>query len=179
MVFFIKGCIFLEIIVKCPSYENKCLFLEDKNVTRNESFVLVNVEILPEAIQRTLEAKKLLEVGQVSTVQEAVEMVGISRSSFYKYKDSVFPFNTMVKEKIITISMFLKHQAGVLSEVLVFLAKEGANVLTINQNIPLQGEASVSMSVDTSSMNHEVDVVIEDLKKVSGVNRAVVIGSGE
>ncbi|MBA4496174.1 ACT domain-containing protein [Paenactinomyces guangxiensis] len=144
-----------------------------------DPFVLVRAEMLPEAIQKTLEAKKLLETGAVATVQEAVEQVGISRSSFYKYKDSVFPFNKMVKEKIVTVSMILEHRAGVLSSVLGFLAASEANVLTIHQTIPLQGEANVSMSVDTTQMNKDLHDVLVNLRNLRGVRRAVVVGSGE
>jgi chorismate mutase len=153
--------------------------MEDIRGMQVDPFVLVRVEMLPEAIQKTLEAKKLLETGIVKTVQEAVEHVGISRSSFYKYKDSVFPFNQMVKEKMVTISMILEHRAGVLSSVLGFLAASEANVLTIHQTIPLQGEANVSMSVDTSQMNKELNEVLENLKNLSGVRRVVVVGTGE
>ncbi|SHE47522.1 chorismate mutase [Seinonella peptonophila] len=147
-------------------------------MTQKDQFVLVRYDMLPEAIQRTLQAKRYLESGDVETVQEAVEQVGISRSSFYKYKDSVFPFSAMVKEKIVTVSMLLEHQAGILSSVLTFLANEGANVLTINQTIPLHGEATVSMSVDTAHLNHDLNDVMERLRNVQGVNRVVVIGTG-
>ncbi len=143
----------------------------------DDEFVLVQRHVLPDAIQRTLQAKKLLESGEVTTVQEAVLQVGISRSSFYKYKDSVFPFSIMDGKKIITISMLLEHRAGVLSNVLRFLANEGANVLTINQTIPLQGEATVSMSVDATHMKQNVNRVIDNLKKLDGVSRTVVVGS--
>lgn len=145
---------------------------------KNDSeFVLVQRHMLPDAIQRTLEAKKLLESGEVATVQEAVSQVGISRSSFYKYKDSVFPFSIMDGKKIITISMLLEHRAGVLSNVLRFLAKKGANVLTINQTIPLQGEATVSMSVDATHVKQNVNQIIDRLNKLDGVSRTVVVGS--
>lgn len=145
----------------------------------DDEFVLVQKHMLPDAIQRTLQAKKLLESGEVTTVQEAVSQVGISRSSFYKYKDSVFPFNMMDNKKIITISMILEHRAGVLSNVLRLFAKEGANVLTINQTIPLQGEATVSMSVDIAHVKQSLDRVIDSLKGLDGVSRTAVIGSGE
>lgn len=145
----------------------------------DESFVLVQLNMLPDAIRQTLEAKKLLESGEAATVQEAVEQVGISRSSFYKYKDAVFPFSRMASRKIITISMILTHRSGVLSNVLQFLASEGANVLTINQTIPLQGEATVSMSVDTAHVKRDFEEILEHLKRLEGVSRTVVIGSGE
>jgi len=105
-----------------------------------DPFYLVRADVLPEAIQKTIEAKRMLETGEAHTVQEAVEKAGISRSSFYKYRDSVFPFNAMMKEKIITLSLTLEHRSGVLSSVLGYLASLGCNVLTIHQTIPLQGD---------------------------------------
>lgn len=152
--------------------------MEERVGMGSEPFVLVRLEMLPEAMQKTLEVKRMLSGGEVSNVQEAVKKVGLSRSSFYKYKDSVFPFNAMVKEKIITLSLTLADKAGVLSNVLVFLAQAHANVLTINQTIPLQGEASVSMSIDTSQMNG-IEEVINGLRHLRGVRRAMVVGTGE
>jgi chorismate mutase len=145
----------------------------------NDPFALVRVDILPDAIRKTLEAKRLLETGEVARVQEAVERVGLSRSSFYKYRDGVFPFNAMVREKIVTIAMILEHRSGVLSGVLGFLATTGANVLTIHQSIPLQGEATVSMSVDTTQMERDVQDVIRELEEHPGVRRAVIVGAGK
>jgi len=144
-----------------------------------DPFALVRIDMLPEAIQKTLEAKRLLETGVVDKVQEAVERVGISRSSFYKYRDSVFPFHSMMKEKIVTISMILEHRSGVLSSVLGFLAQVKANVLTIHQTIPLQGVANVSMSVDTTQIEEEMNAILNGLVQLDGVRRAVVVGSGE
>jgi chorismate mutase len=132
-----------------------------------EQFVLVRLDMLPEAVQKTLEAKHLLETGKVITVQEAVDQVGLSRSSFYKYKDSVFPFNKMVNEKIVTLSMVLEHRAGVLSNVLSYLAQNEASVLTIHQTIPLNGQAN------------DLNQVVQGLKGLKGVQRALVISSGK
>lgn len=145
----------------------------------DDEFVLVQQHVLPDAIRRTLQAKKLLESGKVATVQEAVSRVGISRSSYYKYKDAVFPFSMVDSKKIVTISMLLEHRAGVLSNVLRFLAEKGANVLTINQTIPLQGEATVSMSVDATHVTQTHDQVLDGLRKLDGVLRTAVIGSGD
>lgn len=153
--------------------------MEDIPLSQEDPFALVRVEMLPEALQKTLEVKRLIETGKVLTVQEAVEQVGLSRSSFYKYRDHIFPFQTMVKERIVTISMVLEHRAGVLSNVLRFLASSDANVLTIHQTIPLQGEANVSMSVDTQQMVGELNQVMVGLQKLDGVRKAVVVATGE
>lgn len=145
----------------------------------DDIFALVRIDMLPEAIQKTLEAKKILETGDVTKVQEAVSKVGLSRSSFYKYKNSVFPFNAMVKEKIITVALTLEHRPGVLSKVLKYLAEIKTSVLTINQTIPLQGEATVSMSIDTTQMEVDVQAVLRGLSRLDGVRRAAIVGSGE
>jgi chorismate mutase len=80
----------------------------------------------------------MLESGEVDTVNEAVERVGLSRSAFYKYKDGIFPFNSMMNETIMTITFSLEHTSGLLSKVLTYMADQGGNVLTINQTIPLR-----------------------------------------
>ena len=120
-----------------------------------DPFYLVRADVLPEAIQKTIEAKRMLETGEAHTVQEAVEKAGISRSSFYKYRDSVFPFNAMMKEKIITLSLMLEHRSGVLSNVLGYLASLGCNVLTIHQTIPLQG-GQCGPFCDTAQVTYKV-----------------------
>lgn len=147
--------------------------------SREETYYLVRADILPEAIQKTMEAKQLLSSGEVSTVQDAVERVGLSRSSFYKYKEGVHPFNAMMKEKIVTISVTLEHRAGVLSAMLAYLAEQGGNILTIHQTIPLQGMANIAMSVDTAHLVVELMEVIGGLRQLEGVKRAVLVGRGE
>lgn len=146
---------------------------------QEEKFYLVHAHILPEAIMKTVEAKELLESGEVETVGEAVKRVGLSRSAFYKYKDGIYPFNAMMKEKIITVSLNLEHRSGVLSEVLGFVASAGGNVLTINQTIPLQGLANVAMSIDTVQMEEGVTQFLEKLQRVDGVRRAFMVGRSE
>lgn len=145
---------------------------------KEEKLYLVNADILPEAILKTIEAKQLLSSGKASTVHEAVERVGLSRSAFYKYKDGIFPFNTMMKERIVTISLELAHRLGVLSKVLSSIAALEGNVLTINQTIPLQGAANVMMSVDTAQMRTDLSELLQSLRQIDGVNKAIVVGQG-
>lgn len=142
-----------------------------------KQYALVRLDQLPEAMQKTIEAKRLVESGVVSTVLEAVEQVGLSRSSFYKYRDSVHPFRSLNQKKMVTIVMILEDRSGVLSGVLGFLASMGVNILTIHQTIPLQSEASVSMTVDLSQTNTNFEDVLEKLRSRSGVQRATVIGA--
>lgn len=146
---------------------------------QEEKFYLVSAHILPDAIMKTVEAKGLLESGSVETVGEAVKRVGLSRSAFYKYKDGIYPFNAMMKEKMITVSMNLEHRSGVLSKVLGYVATAGGNVLTINQTIPLQGLANVAMSVDTVQMELGISQFLEGLQQIDGVRRALIVGQSE
>jgi len=145
---------------------------------REEKFYLIRSDILPESIVKTIEAKKMLESGKVDTVNEAVERVGLSRSAFYKYKDGIFPFNAMMSETIMTVTFSLEHMSGYLSRVLTYMADQGGNVLTINQTIPLQGVASVSMSVDMAHMKVSSTEFLDGLQQIPGVRRAMIVGRG-
>jgi chorismate mutase len=145
---------------------------------KEEKYYLVNADILPEAILKTIEAKELLAAGLANTVHEAVERVGLSRSAFYKYKDGIFPFNTMMKERIVTVSLDLEHRSGILSKVLSSIAHIEGNVLTINQTIPLQGMANVVLSVDTAHMQGDVTSLLNMLRQAEGVRKAAIIGQG-
>lgn len=145
---------------------------------REEKFYLIRSDILPESILKTIEAKKLLESGEVDTVNEAVERVDLSRSAFYKYKDGIFPFNAMMSEQIITVNLTLEHRQGILSKVLQFVAEKGGNVLTINQTIPLQGIANVAMSVDMAHLQISSTELLDALQQLSGVRKAMIVGRG-
>jgi len=145
---------------------------------REEKYYLVRDDILPDAVLKTIEAKQLLEEGVVETVNEAVGKVGLSRSAYYKYKDGIFPFNAMMKQMIITISLQLEHRSGVLSRVLAFVANKGGNILTINQTIPLQGVANLTLSIDTAVLTLTTTNFIDELQQLDGVRRAVMIGRG-
>jgi len=159
----------------------KRVHMEDKMMMSKkdeEIYYLVKQDILPEAIIKTIEAKKLLISNEASTVFEAVERVGLSRSAFYKYRDGVFPFNAMMKEKIITISMDLEHRSGLLSKVLSLVAQLGGNILTINQSIPLQEIANIILSIDTVYLQEGLTELVEALKKIDGVRKVQIIGRG-
>jgi len=145
---------------------------------REEKFYLIRADILPESIAKTIEAKELLESGEVDTVNEAVERVGLSRSAFYKYKDGIFPFNAMMREEIMTVMFTLEHRSGILSRVLQYVAEKGGNVLTINQTIPLQGLANVTMSVDMAQLQLSTTEFVDGLQAISGVRKALIVGRG-
>lgn len=145
---------------------------------KKETFYLIREDILPESILKTIEAKNLLENGQVDTIQEAVDKVGLSRSAFYKYKDAVYPYHAMMNQKIMTVSLNLEHRSGVLSKMLSYIAGKGGNVLTINQTIPLQGMANVVLSIETAHMELTASELTQELKLLDGVKKVVLLGQG-
>lgn len=145
-------------------------------VSKSKDFLIVSKDILPEAILKTAQAKELLVKGDVETINEAVEKVELSRSAFYKYKDGVFPFYEASREKIITLSLILENKFGVLSQVLNFIATFKGNVLTINQGIPLQGIAHVSVSIETAGMVETPEKLLQGLSALDGVRKIEVVG---
>ncbi|MBD0381706.1 ACT domain-containing protein [Paenibacillus sp. WST5] len=146
--------------------------------TGPERYYLIREDILPEGVLKTVQAKELLARGEVKTIHDAVEQVGLSRSAFYKYKDGIHPLSKLERERIITISMDLEHRSGILSRVLALIANLEGNVLTIHQTIPLQGMANVVISVETSSLGEEIRQLLDRLGAQEGVKRAVIIGQG-
>ncbi|NBJ16210.1 MAG: ACT domain-containing protein [Dehalobacter sp. 4CP] len=142
---------------------------------QKKDFLLVSKGILPEAITKTAQAKELLAKFDVLTVNEACERVEISRSAFYKYKDGVFPFYEASKEKMITLSLLLMDKAGILSNVLNYVASVSGNIITINQGIPLQGIANVSISIETEKMEETVESLVSNLGELDGVRKIELI----
>ncbi|MBQ5928683.1 MAG: ACT domain-containing protein [Oscillibacter sp.] len=132
-------------------------------------YYLVAAEALPEIFIKVAEAKRMMQSGEVDTVGAATKMVGISRSAFYKYKDSVQPFNDMKSEHIITFYAMLKDTAGVLSRVLSVFAASGANILTINQSIPTNGCAALTISAETSDMEESLEQLLGQVANLEGV----------
>ncbi|WP_440972315.1 ACT domain-containing protein [Marinococcus luteus] len=143
-----------------------------------DHFYLVREDLLTDAMQKTLEAKALLESGKVHKVAEAVQHVDLSRSAFYKYRDAIFPFHTMIQEQIITLSIQLADRSGSLSELLRIVAAANSNVLTINQTIPLQGRANITLTVDTSALSLEIRDFVRKIQGMEFVEKAEIVGSG-
>nr|WP_198508868.1 ACT domain-containing protein [Bacillus sp. FJAT-44742] len=145
---------------------------------RIDRFYLVRQDMLTEAMQKTLDAKALLESGKETKVGDAVTRVDLSRSAFYKYRDAIFPFHTMIKEKIITLSIHLEDRSGSLSELLGVVAQANSNVLTINQTIPLQGRANVTLTIDTAAISMELRQLVSKIKEIEAVVSVEIVGSG-
>ena len=138
---------------------------------KNTSYLLVEQDVLPEVFTKVLQAKQLLLNGEASSTSEAVRMAGISRSVFYKYKDAVYPYHGKAEKQIVTIQVVLYDRPGVLMAVISAFYNEGANILTINQNIPVNGTALVSISCQVDHLKGSMDDLLLHLKQVSGVQR--------
>ena len=138
-------------------------------MAKSIKYYIVAADALPEIFIKVAEAKRMMQTGEVSTVGAATRLAGISRSAFYKYKDSVQPFNDMKSEHIITFYCMLKHNTGVLSGVLSVFATSGANILTINQSIPTNGCAAVTISAETSDMAESLEQLLADVAGLDGV----------
>ena len=132
-------------------------------------YYIVAAAALPEIFIKVAEAKRMMQTGEADTVGEATRQVGISRSAFYKYKDAVQPFNDMKTGHIITFYAMLKDNPGVLSNVLAIFAGSGANILTINQSIPTNGCAAVTVSAETSDMEISLEELIARAAALAGV----------
>ena len=138
-------------------------------MARKIKYYLVAADALPEIFIRVAEAKRMMQTGEAETVDAATKLAGISRSAFYKYKDAVQPFNDMKSEHIITFYTLLKDVSGTLSRVLNVFASSGANILTINQSIPTNGCAAVTISAETSGMEKSLEQLITDISALDNV----------
>lgn len=134
------------------------------------SYFVLKEKAVPEVLLRVVEAKRLLESEKVVSVQEATERVGISRSSFYKYKDDIFPFHDNNKGKTITMVIQMDDEPGLLSVVLKTVAEYHANILTIHQSIPVNGIASLTLSVDVLPETGDVSQMLETIESHAGIH---------
>lgn len=144
---------------------------------KKEKFFLVRHDVLPEAMLKTIKVKELLERGKAKTIYEAVQKVDLSRSAFYKYKDTVFPFHAMVKERMLTLFFHLEDRSGTLSNLLRIVADAGCNILTIHQTIPTLGKANVTLTLDISQINQNINTLIHDLKQMEFIERVDILSS--
>lgn len=138
-------------------------------------YFVVKQKAVSEVLLKVVEAKQLLESGKVPTIQDAVERVGISRSSFYKYKDDIFQFHDNSQGTTITLSMQIEDEPGVLSELLKVIAEFGANILTIHQSIPINGIAALSISVQILKDTGNISGMVEQLEQKDGVHHVKIL----
>lgn len=140
-----------------------------------DDYLIVNKEILPDVFEKVIQVKQMMEQGDEVQVSEAVKKVGLSRSTYYKYKDHVFAASQNLKERKAVISFMLSHEKGLLSEVLNIITSVMGNIITINQNIPIHSKASVTISIDVSEITVPIDELINRISTVRGINRVNLI----
>ena len=138
-------------------------------------YFVVTRNAIPEVLLRVVEAKRLLESEKVLTIQEAVDAVGISRSSFYKYKDDIFQFHDNSQGTTITLTFQIDDEPGILSDVLKIVAEYHANILTIHQSIPISGIASLSLSVQVLQNTGDISKMLEQMERQKGVHHVKIL----
>ena len=139
-------------------------------------YFVVKQKAIPEVLLKVVEAKRLLESEKVLTIQEAVDAVGISRSSFYKYKDDIFPFHDNSQGTTITLTFQMDDEPGILSDVLKIIAEYRANILTIHQSIPINGVATLTLSVEVLQTTKNLSEMVEEIEQHSGVHYLKIVG---
>lgn len=139
-------------------------------MTEKTKYFVLKQKAVPEVLLKVVEAKRLLDSGKAVSVQEATESVGISRSSFYKYKDDIFPFHDNAKGRTITMVIQLDDEPGLLSVVLRTVADYHANILTIHQSIPVNGIASLTLSIDVLQDTGDISQMVETIEQQQGIH---------
>ena len=147
-----------------------------EKITQKKKYFVVRERAVPEVLLKVVQAKKLLDSEKVSTVQEAAEQIGISRSSFYKYKDDIFPFHEETRGKTITFIIQMDDEPGILSVVLQTIAHFHGNILTIHQSIPINGIATLTLSVDIPPGEGDAEAMIEEIESQEGIHYLKILG---
>ena len=144
-------------------------------MAESSNYFVLREKAVPEVLLKVVEAKRLLDSGKVESVQEATEQVGISRSSFYKYKDDIFPFHENEKGKTVTMVIQVDDEPGLLSVVSKSIADCHANILTIHQSIPVNGIATLTLSVDVFPETEDVERMVDSIESVQGIHYVKII----
>ena len=144
-------------------------------MSEKKKYYVVTGKAVPEVLMKVVEAKRLLDTEKVLTVQEATDQVGISRSSFYKYKDDIFPFHENAKGRTITMMMQMDDEPGALSEVLGKVAEYHANILTIHQSVPINGIASLTMSIEVLPTTKDLSEMIEQMESQKEIHYVKIL----
>ena len=140
-----------------------------------ENYLIVHKSILPEYYEKVLFARRLLEDGKVREVSQAVKQAGISRSTYYKYKDFILEPTDISGGRKAVLSMVLDHEPGVLSALLSHISDHGGSVLAINQSLPIRGKASVNISLDVSAMGCTLAELLRSLGSINGVEQVRLV----
>lgn len=161
------------------SFVKKQVYPQDKQkaviMSEKKKYYVVTGKAVPEVLLKVVEAKKLLDAEKVLTVQEATDQVGISRSSFYKYKDDIFPFHENAKGRTITMMMQMDDEPGALSEVLGKVAEYNANILTIHQSVPINGIASLTMSIEVLPTTKDLSEMMEQMESQKEIHYVKIL----
>ena len=144
-------------------------------MSKNSKYYIVEASALPEVFLKVVEAKRLLDTGKVTTVNEAARITGISRSAFYKYRDAVMPFQNMMTGRIITFQLLIHDAPGMLSNLLNAFADSHVNILTINSIVPTNGCAVVTISAETINMTIPLEELLQQLRQNEGVIKAEIL----
>ena len=144
-------------------------------MAKDSKYYLVEASALPDVFLKVVEAKRLLDTGKVTTVNEAARVTGISRSAIYKYRDAVMPFQNMMTGRIITFQLLLQDAPGILSSLLNTLADSQVNILTINSIVPTNGCAVVTISAETMNMTMPLETLLLQLRQNEGVIKAEIL----
>lgn len=143
---------------------------------KKDKFYLVQEDILPEAIKKTIKVKEILKLGEAKTINEAVERMDLSRSAYYKYKDYVFPFYEIAQGKIVSITVSMSNNPGMLSSILRAIADSNGSFLTINQDIPLQGIANVTIAFETKDLSTSLEECLDNIRSIRGILKVEILG---
>ena len=144
-------------------------------MSQKQKYYIVEASALPEVFLKVAEAKRLLSTGAASTVNDATRMTGISRSAFYKYRDSVMPFQNMVSGRIITFQFLVQDEQGILSTMLTVFAESRANIQTINSIIPTNGCALVTISAEMTDPGSSIEAMLRKLGAIPGVIKSEIL----
>ena len=144
-------------------------------MSKAPNYYIVDAEALPEIFRKVVDARRMLDTGEAETVNQAVQLAGISRSAFYKYKDAVRPVQDMLHGRSGTFQIMLMDEPGILSHVLNLFAGSGANILTINQGIPINGCAVVTVNAETSGLEGSLQELLARLNGAEGVLRGEIL----
>ena len=137
----------------------------------NGNFLIVDKRALPDVYEKVVDAKRLLKEGKVKDVTEAAKTVNISRSVYYKYKDTVFELAETDQGQKVTINLMINDNKGVLSGILNYISEEGGNIITINQGIPINKKANVSLTINIKNINGDLTTLMEGLSKIKDVEK--------